>query len=236
LKLTQEETSLWNSFSNSEKSYISTGDSAQSFDFTECQKAGFSVNFLPQVELQEEQDWQKPHLVFDPSPSDSDFSEDPDYVQPEPRKRIITTSDDSWRDNSNSQPLSPPSTSKQTSEQQEPSLDSDSATSSDSEPIQRTVKSHNNKDSWKSTSSNEWKPSKRTVITPDPESIATCTRSRHVQNVHDPLASHPRDLNIDSVCCDNSRQNHTEPSGGVLKNWALCYKCALSPRENTKLV
>ena len=45
VKLTKEETSYWNSFSNSEKSYILTGDSAQSLDFTEYQKAGFSVDF-----------------------------------------------------------------------------------------------------------------------------------------------------------------------------------------------
>jgi transcription-repair coupling factor (superfamily II helicase) len=77
LKLTQEETTFWNSFPNSEKSYILTGDSAHSFDFTEYQKAGFSVNFLPQVE-HEELNWQEPDLFFDPSTSDSDSSEDTD--------------------------------------------------------------------------------------------------------------------------------------------------------------
>ena len=63
LKLTQEETTFWNSFPNSEKSYILTGDSANSFDFTEYQKAGFSVNFLPQVE-HEQLNWQEPDLFF----------------------------------------------------------------------------------------------------------------------------------------------------------------------------
>ncbi len=107
----------------------------------------------------------------------------------------------------------------------------------DSEPEQGTVKSHSNKDSWKNTSSTEWNPPKKTVIEPDPESIATRTRSRHFQDVQNPLASHPHNLNIDSVCCDNSRQERTKPSSGIQKNMALCYKCALSSRENTsKLV
>jgi hypothetical protein len=221
IKLTQEETTFWNSFPNSEKSYILTGDSAHSFDFTEYQKAGFSVNFLPQVE-HEELNWKEPNLFFDPSSSDSDSSNDPDYVRPEPKKRIITTSDNSWPDNSNSQPLIQPSTSQLTSEQKEPSLDSDSETSSESEPEQKTVKTHSNKDSWKNNSSTEWKPPKRTVIEPDPELIATRTRSRQVQDVHDTLASHPHNLNIDSVCCDKNRQDCAKPSGGIQKNRALC--------------
>ncbi len=231
VKLTQEETSYWNSFSNSEKSYILTGDSEQSLDFTEYQKAGFSVNFLPQVE-QEEPDWQEPDLFFEPSTSDSDSSEDPDYVQLVPG-RNITTSDDSWPDNSNSQGLYQPSTSKQTSNQQEQSLDSDSATSTDSEPPRKTATKQNSKDSWKSTHSKEWKPTKKNVIVQDPESIATRTRSRQIEDVHNKLASHPHDLNIDSVCCDQRRQDCAKPSSGVQKNWALCYKCALSPRKNT---
>jgi hypothetical protein len=35
IKLTHEEASFWNSFSNVEKSYILTGDTAQSLDSTE---------------------------------------------------------------------------------------------------------------------------------------------------------------------------------------------------------
>ncbi len=151
-------------------------------------------------------------------------------MQPLPKRRVIITSDDSWPDNSNSQGLFQPSTSKQTNNQQD--LDSDSATSSDSEQHQ-TVKSHNKKDSWKNTHSKEWRPPRKTVITPDPESIATRTRSRNIQDVHDTMASHPHDLNIDSVCCDKNRQDCAKPSSGIQKNWALCYKCALSPRENT---
>ena len=156
-------------------------------------------------------------------------------MQPEPKQRVITTSDDSWPDNSNSQESCQPSTSKQTSDQQEPSLDSDSATSSDSETQQKTVRTHKGKDTWKNTYSKEWKPSKKPIITPDPDSIATRTRSRKIEDVHDPLASHPHDLNIDSVCCDQNRQNCAKPSGGIQKNRALCYKCALSPCKNTSL-
>jgi hypothetical protein len=163
VKLTQEETIYWNSFSNSEKSYILTGDSAQSLDFTEYQKAGFSVDFLPQVE-QIAPDWQEPNLFFEPSSSDSDSSEDPDYVQPVPTRRIITTSDDSWPDNSNSQGLYQPSTSKQPSDPQEPNIDSDSTTSSDSEPPRKTVTKQSERNSWKSTYSKEWKPTKKPLL------------------------------------------------------------------------
>ena len=119
IKLTQEETTFWNSFSNSEKSYILTGDTAQSLDFTEYQRAGFSVEFQPQeVDFQEEHHWQEPNLFFEPSSSDSDSSDDPDYIPPVPVKRVITTSDDSWPDNSNSQPLIQHSTLKQAGEQE----------------------------------------------------------------------------------------------------------------------
>jgi hypothetical protein len=78
IKLTQEESSFWNSFSNTKKSYILTGDLAQSLDFTEYQRAGFCVEHQIQVDLQEEQDWRVPNLFFEPSSCDSDSSEDPD--------------------------------------------------------------------------------------------------------------------------------------------------------------
>jgi hypothetical protein len=93
IKLTQEETSFWNSFSNIEKSYFLSGDTAQSLDFTEYQRAGYCGELQPQVDIQEEQDWLETNLYFDPSSSDSDSSEDPDYLPPLPLKRIITTSD-----------------------------------------------------------------------------------------------------------------------------------------------
>jgi hypothetical protein len=80
MNLTQEESSFWNSFSNNKKSYILTGNTAQSLDFTEYQRAGFCVELQPQVDIQEVQDWQEPNLFFDPSSSDSDSSEDLDYV------------------------------------------------------------------------------------------------------------------------------------------------------------
>ena len=110
IKLTQEETSFWNSFSNIEKSYILTGDTTQSLDFTEYQRASYCVEIQPQEDIQEEQHWQEPHLFFEPSSSDSDSSEDPDYIPPVPLRRRITTSDDSWPDNSNSRSIDQPST------------------------------------------------------------------------------------------------------------------------------
>ncbi len=43
-QLTKEETLFWNSFLNSEKSYILTDDTSQTLDFTEYQKVVFAVN------------------------------------------------------------------------------------------------------------------------------------------------------------------------------------------------
>jgi hypothetical protein len=75
---------FWNSFPNSEKSYFLNGDTDQTIDFTEYQKAGFSGDFEPQeIVVQEEQHWQEPNLFFKPS-SDSDSSEDPDNIPPIP--------------------------------------------------------------------------------------------------------------------------------------------------------
>jgi hypothetical protein len=77
VSLTQEEKVFLNSFPNSEKSYILTGDTQSSFDFTQYQSAGFNVENLPQEEVfQEHNHWQYPNLFFDPSTSDSDSSED----------------------------------------------------------------------------------------------------------------------------------------------------------------
>jgi hypothetical protein len=178
IKLTQKETMFWNSFSNSEKSYILTGDTAQSLDFTEYQRTGFSVEPQPQdIKLQQEQHWQEPNLFFKTSSSGSDSSEEPDYLPPVQVKRVITTSDDSWPENSNSQPLIQPLTAKQAGEQENLNLDSDSETSmeSDYQPGEisttpaisskgRPVGSRNIKDSWKNTATTEWKPPRKMVI------------------------------------------------------------------------
>ena len=101
IQLTIEETSFWNSFFSSEKSYILTGDSAHTLDFTKYQNTRFcSEHQLEEIPEQEDNNWQKPNLFFEPSSSDSDSSEDPDYIPPTQIKRLITTSDDSWPDNS----------------------------------------------------------------------------------------------------------------------------------------
>jgi hypothetical protein len=245
-QLTQEETTFWNAFPNSEKSYILTGDTAQTIDFTEYQKAGFSGEFLQQdIAVQEELLWQEPNLFFEPSSSDSDSSEDPDYIPPVPLRKIITTLDDSWPDNSNSKSFDQPSTSKQASELNNPALDSESDTSTDSgnqpnkidtapttSPRGRPPGSKNITDSWKNTATLLWKPPRKVVVNPDPEVIATRTRSRQIQDAPDQMASHPHDLNIDAVCCDQNKQKRAESPISVQEDWKLCYKCALSSRKN----
>jgi hypothetical protein len=73
IQLTKEESWFWNSFPNSEKSYILTGDIAQSIDFTKYQKASFCCDHQQQeIVAQEEQHWQEPNLDFEPFSSDSD--------------------------------------------------------------------------------------------------------------------------------------------------------------------
>jgi hypothetical protein len=135
IQLTKEETSFWNSFPNSEKSYILTNDTAQSIDFTKYQRASFCSDHQQQeIVAQEKQHWQGQNLYFEPSSWDSDSSDDPDYIPTVPFKKIITTSDDSWPDNSNSNLYDQPSTSRQqTGEQNNPELDTESNTSTDSE-------------------------------------------------------------------------------------------------------
>jgi hypothetical protein len=185
------------------------------------------------VDIQEEQDWLEPNLFLEPSSSDSDSSEDPDYNPAVPLRRFVSTSDVSWPGNSNSEPLNQPSMSQQANRQQEPNLDSDSETSTDSEPAKKSIKSKNTTESWKNTASTLWKPSRKVVIEPDPESIATRTRSKNVQGIHNPMASHPHDLNIDTLCCSKSGQECAKPSSDIQAHRKLCYKCALPPREDT---
>jgi hypothetical protein len=182
------------SLSNFEKSYILTGDTAQSLDFTKYQKTSYC--FEPQVIVsQKEQHWQEPNLFFDPSSSDSDSSEDPDYIPPKHLQRNITTSYDSWLDNWNSIPSDQPSTSKLTGEQSNPIPDSESDTSTDSgsiisqpndtdtvpatSPRGRPPGTKNITDLWKNTASTKWKPPMKIVIEPDPEAITTRTRSKN---------------------------------------------------------
>ena len=70
-------------------------------------------------------------MFFEPSSSDSDSSEDPDYIPPTQIKRLITTSDDSWPDNSNSALNNLPSTSTQhPAEPENQELDNNSSTES----------------------------------------------------------------------------------------------------------
>jgi lipopolysaccharide export LptBFGC system permease protein LptF len=159
IELTQEEATFWNSFPNSEKFYILTGDTAQTLDFTEYQRSGFcSENHTEEILEQENHYCEEPNLFFKPSSSDSDSSEDPDYIPPVPLKKIISTSDDSWPNNSNSALYNQPSTSKQhTTRHNSPSLESNSSTESlETEtapptPTRVRLKNKNNIDSWKNT-------------------------------------------------------------------------------------
>jgi hypothetical protein len=102
---------------------------------------------------------QEINLFFEPSSSYSDSSEDPDFIPPVPLKKIITTFDDSWPDNSNSTLYNQPSTSRQQiGEQDNPSLESNSTDSENqssetdttpSTPTRGRPKSKNIIDSWK---------------------------------------------------------------------------------------
>jgi hypothetical protein len=261
VNLTQEEKVFWNSFPNSEKWYILTGDTESSLNFTEYQRAGNvvgdqfqeEVQHAPQVHHQEHH----PNLFFDPSSSeDSDSSEDPDYIPPTPLRRVITTSDDSWPDNSNSQTSVPSSTANQAGNQNHPVIDSDSEISSDREievalpedviqeavipqakpvtsPRGRPPGSKNQPNSWKYTSAPKCKPMSKIVVEADPEAIATRTRSKQNQDVPAEHGYHPYDLKIDAVCCHSSKQECAKSPSSVQKNWKLCYRCALSPCENS---
>jgi hypothetical protein len=232
--LTNEEKSFWNSFPNSEKSYILTGDTASTLDFTEYQHSTFCK---AQQEVQQPEEvgpWEDQNFFEEPTSSDTDSSEDPDYVPSTPVTRVIEHTDDSWPDNSNSNLIYQPSTSNQLPKvQRDQNLDSNSSTeSSDSDisPGKLASKSKTSSsfvDSWKNTAQALWKPPSKLKVLPDPSAISTRTRSKIVQDDPVHMVSHPHDLNIDSVCCNNNRQKQTKPSGGFQKNWELCHQCSL---------
>jgi hypothetical protein len=223
IKLCKEEASFWNSFPNSEKSYILTRHSAQTLEFTKYQKSGYCSEHLPAEYFeQEDQNWQEPNLFFELSSSDSDSSEDPNYIQPVPLKKTITTSDDSWPDNSNSSLYNRPSTSKQQqAEQDNPGLESNSSTESSetdttpSTPTRGRPKAKNMVDSWKNTATTLWKPTTKVIENPDLEAISTRTRSKQIQDVSNQMASHPHDLNIDTVCCYQNKQERAQSPSSV---------------------
>jgi hypothetical protein len=109
-KLTNEETSFWNSFPNSEKSYILTGDTASTIDFTEYQHSTFCREQQEAQQQEEVEPWEDQNLFFDPSSSDTDSSEDPDYNPTAPVNRVIEHTNDSWPDSSNLNLINQPST------------------------------------------------------------------------------------------------------------------------------
>ena len=238
-KLTHEETSFWNSFPNSEKSYMLTGDTATPLDFTEYQHSTFCCEQQQILQPEEAAQWENHNLFFDPSSSDTDSSEDPDE-RLVPPTRTTSHTDDSWPDNSNSNLFNQPSTSGQLSKTpSNQELDHDSDTNScdtNLSPQELTNKTKSSKgfiDSWKNTAQTLWKPPSKVKITPDPSAISTRTRSKNTQNEPENMASHPHDLNIDSVCGDKNRSKQTKPSGGVQANWQLCHQCALPSHPNS---
>ncbi len=239
-KLTNEETSFWNSFPNSEKSYILTGDTATTIDFTEYQHSTFCSDHQEAQPAEEVVPWEDQNLFFDPSSSDTDSSEDPDYNPTVPEKRVITHSDDSWPDNSSSNLLHQPSTSNQLPKvQSDNNLDSHSSTESsdiDNSPPKLANKTGTSKsfvDTWKNTAQTLWKPSYKIKVNPDPSAISTRTRSKITQDDPEHMVSHPHDLNIDAMCCDKNRQKQAEPSGSFQKNWKLCHECPLPSYQDS---
>ena len=238
-KLSKEEASFWNSFPNSEKSYILTGDTASTIDFTEYQEAGFcsEQNFLNQEQIQDEEEQ---NLFFEPSSSDTDSSEDADYIPQLPVKRVISNTDDSWPDNSNSDFINQPSTSGlQTT--QHTNLDSDNNSTTDSSENSNfspkiTTNSRTTKsvvDSWKNTAQTLWKPSTKIKVLPDPTAISTRTRSKAFENEPEHMASHPHDLNIDAMCSGKSKQECAKSPSGFQKDWQLRHQCALPSHQNS---
>jgi hypothetical protein len=237
-RLTEEEASFWNSFPNSEKSYILTGDSASTLDFTEYQKATFCSEQQNNQGQNQEVDEQQ-NLFFEPSSSDTDSSDDSDYIQPIPLRRIISNTDDSWPDNSGSNLFNQPSTSTQQPKQQD-NLDLDRNSSTESSEIDLSPKvTTKNKptksivDSWKNTAQSLWKPSSRIKVDPDPVAISTRTRSKAGENEPEQLVSHPHDLNIDAMCSDKSEQRRAKSPSGFQKNWPLRNQCALPSHQDS---
>jgi hypothetical protein len=221
-----------------------TGDTAITIDFTEYQKSTFCSEHQEVQNFEQEEPWEEQNLFFEPSSSDTDSSEDPDYTPQIPFRKIISNTDDSWPDNSNSNLATQPSTSGQLPrEQSNQNLDSNSSTESsdiDNSPptfTKKNLPTRNFVDSWKKSAQSLWKPSSKIIVNPDPEAISTRTRSKSVQDEPEHMVSRPHDLNIDSVCCDKNRQKRAKPPSGFQKNWKLCHQCALpSHQDSSELV
>ena len=254
VKLSQEEHAFWNSFSNTEKSYILTGDSQVSFDFTEYQNSGYQIE--EELELQQVQDYPVPQAVidpnlevqyFDPQSTDSDSSDDPDYFPPAPRVRDLIASDNSC---SNSLPpsiLYQPSTSSQHSEigKESPEREEDIKEQPEEEQQEqaqhsphkgRQLGSKNRPDSWKNTAAPAWKHASKIKVEIDPDSIASHTRLRASQNeppIPEPVA--PDDnVHIDTICSTQSETRGQQSPGGIQKNRELCYGCAFPPYSKSR--
>jgi hypothetical protein len=241
IQQTKEEASFWNSFPNTEKSYILTGDTAHTIDFTEYQDSNYCSEHQEIQNFEhEKQNWEEPNLCFEPSTSDSDSSEGPDYIPQNQLRSVISNTDDSWPDNSNSTLGNHPSTSGQLPKgQNNQDLDSNLSTETseaETTPPKITANTQSTKhivDSLKNTVQTLWKPASKVVINPDPEAISTRTRNRVYRDVPKHMASHPHDLNIYAMCCDKNQQKCAESPGSFQTNWKLCNKCALPSHQNT---
>ena len=242
IQLSQEESILWNSFSNCERSYLLTGDSQSPIDFTEYQSAGYL--FEEEYQLQDHQQVppqqvifpeQYQNLFFDPTTSEDSSDSKPETVHfPFPPHKHLIASDNSLsaslpavvQDSTDSLPANLPDF----PEQPEIKLEPVPSTSRGRPP---GVK--NQVESWKNTAAYAWKPASKIKIEVDPDSIASRTRQRHEQQANQPQHD-AVEFNLASIGTrvgDQNQQRGQDTSSGVQKDWKLCNRRALSPHPNS---
>ena len=255
VKLTQEENTFWNSFSNTEKSYILTGDSQVSLDFTEYQNSGYQIeeelkpqqvqyNPVPQADIDPNLNVQ----YFDPQSTDSDSSDYPDYFPPAPRICDLIASDNSCSNSLPPSNLYRASTSSQHSEieKESPMREEDIEEKPEVQQQEqaqqsphkgRQLGSKNRPESWKNTAAPAWKPASKIKIEIDPDSIASGTRLRASQNEPPPIpepVAQDDNVHIDTICSTQSETGGQQSPGGIQKNRELCYGCAFPPYSNSR--
>jgi hypothetical protein len=159
-----------------------TGATAITIDFTEYQKSTFCSEHQEAQNFEQEEPWEEQNLFFEPSSSDTDSSEDHEYTPNIPFRKVISNTNNSWPDNSNSNLANQPSTSgllpRELSNQ---NLDSNSSSESsdiDNSPLtfaKKTLTTKNLVDSRKNTAQTLWEPASKIIVNPDPEAISTST-------------------------------------------------------------
>jgi hypothetical protein len=233
IELTQSEKNYWQNFSKEEKSFIITGDSQHTLDFTQYQKSYFSNEYWKYLQPE-------PKIVQLPAlPVEEDEALEPDFAEDEPPGsdsseeeehpvlRRAGTKDSGFNpvsDDSRSQPsarTTPPpsvSTPRQGTSNQE--FDSPESEQEFSTPPQTIVRPRGRPKGSKNI--------KRVYF--DAEAIGLRTRAKLHKGDYDDDGDYLMPVVNDAVifsCTAGNASDKPKPPGYLLEHGTFCYKCQL---------